>query len=56
VVLTYVVACAIPPKLTVEAVMKPIPLIIRVKAAPLAMAVFGEIVVIVGVGLMLLGD
>jgi hypothetical protein len=47
--LTKVVGTS-PPKLTVEDAMKFVPLIVRVKAAPPATALFGEIVVIVGVG------
>jgi hypothetical protein len=46
-----VVAGAAPPKLTVEAVTKLLPLIVSVKAAPPAAALFGEIPVIVGVGI-----
>jgi hypothetical protein len=52
VALTNVVVRAAPPKLTIEAAMKFVPLIVSVKAAPPASAVFGEIVVIVGVGLL----
>jgi hypothetical protein len=47
--LTNVVAGADPPKLTVEPATKFVPLIVSVKAAPPAAAVFGEIVVMVGV-------
>jgi len=47
--LTKVVAGADPPKLTVEAATKFVPLIVSVKAAPPATVLFGEIVVIVGV-------
>ena len=47
--LTKVVAGAAPPKLTIEAATKFVPLIVSVKAAPPATALFGEIVVIVGV-------
>jgi hypothetical protein len=46
-----VVATADPPKLTMEAAMKFVPLIVRMKAALPATVLFGEIVVIVGVGL-----
>jgi hypothetical protein len=49
--LTKVVAGANPPKLTIEAATKFAPLIVSVKAAPPATVLFGEIVVIVGVGL-----
>jgi hypothetical protein len=49
--LTKVVAGADPPKLTLESSMKFVPLIVSVKAAPPAGVAFGEIVVIVGVGL-----
>jgi hypothetical protein len=48
--LTNVVAGAAPPKLTIEAATKLVPLIVSVKAAPPAAALFGEIVVIVGAG------
>jgi hypothetical protein len=48
---TNVVAGADPPKLTVEAATKFVPLTASVKAALPAKAVFGEIVVTVGVGL-----
>ena len=47
---TKVVAGADPPKLTIEAATKFVPLIVSVKAAPPATALFGEIVVIVGAG------
>jgi hypothetical protein len=47
---TNVVASAAPPKLTIEAATKLVPLIVSVKAAPPATALFGEIVVICGVG------
>jgi hypothetical protein len=47
--LTKVVAGADPPKLTIEAATKFVPLIVSVNAAPPATAVFGEIEVIVGV-------
>jgi hypothetical protein len=47
--LMNVAAGAAPPKSTVEAATKLVPLIVSVKAAPPAAAVFGEIVVIVGV-------
>ena len=53
VALTNVVAGAVPLKLTVVAGTKFVPLIVSVKAAPPAMALFGEIEVIVGVGLEL---
>ena len=46
--LTKVVAGADPPKLTIEAATKFVPLIVSVKAAPPATVLFGEIVVIVG--------
>ena len=46
--LTKVVAAADPPKLTIEAATKFVPVIVSVKAAPPAAAVFGEIDVIVG--------
>jgi hypothetical protein len=49
--LTNVVAGADPPKLTIEAATKFAPLIVIVKAAPPDTLLFGEIVVIVGVGL-----
>ena len=48
--LTKVVAVADPPKLTIEAATKFVPLIVSVKAALPATVLFGEIVVIVGVG------
>jgi hypothetical protein len=48
--LTKVVTVVDPPKLTVEDAMKLVPLIVRVKAAPPATALLGEIVVIVGAG------
>jgi hypothetical protein len=47
--LTNVVAGADPPKLTIEAATKFVPLIVSVKAALPATVLFGEIVVIVGV-------
>lgn len=53
VALTKVALGAMPLKLTVEAATKFAPLIVRVKAAPPAMMLFGEIDVIVGVGLEL---
>ncbi len=46
--LTNVVAGAAPPKLTIEAATKFVPLIVSVKAAPPATVLFGEMVVIVG--------
>ena len=49
--LTKVVAGADPPKLTIEAATKFVPLIVSVKAAPPATVLVGKIVVIVGVGL-----
>jgi hypothetical protein len=49
--LTNVVVGTAPPKLTVEDERKFVPLIVSVKAAPPATALFGEIVVIVGLGL-----
>jgi hypothetical protein len=48
--LTNVVGGAAPPKLTTEDATKFVPSIVSVKAAPPAKALFGEIVVIVGVG------
>jgi hypothetical protein len=53
--LTNVVAGAEPLKLTIEAATKFVPLIVSVKAALPARLLFGEIVVIVGVGLDSLG-
>jgi hypothetical protein len=53
--LTNVVTGAAPPKLTVDAASKFVPLIVSVNAAPPATPVFGEIVVIVGAGLDWLG-
>jgi len=53
VALTNVVLRTVPPKLTIEAATKFVPLIVSVKPAPPAMALLGEIVVIVGVGLVL---
>jgi hypothetical protein len=47
--LTYVVAGAEPPKLTIESATKLVPLIVSVKAAPPATVLLGEIAVIVGV-------
>ena len=47
--LTNVVATADPPKLTIEAATKFVPLIVSVKAGPPATALCGEIEVIVGV-------
>jgi len=56
VALTNVVAGALPPKLTIEAATKFVPLMVSVKPSALpATALFGEIVVIVGVGLDPLG-
>jgi hypothetical protein len=52
VVLTNVVVRAVPPKFTIEAATKLVPLIVNVKAAPPATALLGEAVVIVGVGLL----
>jgi hypothetical protein len=49
--LTNVVGGAAPPKLAIESATKFVPLIVSVKAAPPATALFGEIVVIAGVGL-----
>jgi hypothetical protein len=49
--LTKVVAGADPPKSTIEAATKFVPLIVSVKAAPPGTAQLGEIAVIVGVGL-----
>jgi hypothetical protein len=49
--LTNVVVGAAPPKLTIEAATKLVPLIVSVRAAPPATALFGEIAVIVGVEL-----
>jgi hypothetical protein len=48
--LTNVVAGAAPPKLTIDDATKFVPLIVSVKAAPPATALFGEIEVILGVG------
>src|SRR5579863_2671609 len=53
--LTNVVAGADPPKVTVEPATKFVPLIASVKAAPPATLPFGEIAVIVGVGLVGVG-
>jgi hypothetical protein len=53
VALTNVVAGTVPPKLTIEAATKFVPLIVSVKGIP-ATALVGEIVVIVGVGLVLI--
>jgi hypothetical protein len=47
--LMNVVAGAEPPKLTIEPATKFVPLIVSVKAAAPATALFGEILVIVGV-------
>src|SRR5580704_18236975 len=49
--LTNVVAIADPPKLTIEAATKFVPLIVSVNAARPTTVVSGEIVEIVGVGL-----
>jgi len=49
--LTKVVAAADPPKLTIEAATKFVPLIMSVKGVLPATVLFGEIVVMVGVGL-----
>ena len=49
--LTKVVASADPPKLTIEAATKLVPLTVSVRAAPPATILLGEIVVRVGVGL-----
>ena len=46
--LTNVVACADPPKLTIEAAMKFVPLIVSVKTAPPATALLGETVAMSG--------
>jgi hypothetical protein len=46
--LTKVVATADPPKLTIDAATKFVPVIVSVKAAPPAVALFGEIMLIVG--------
>jgi len=43
------VAGADPPKLTVEVATKFVPLIVSVKVAPSALALFGEMDVIVGI-------
>lgn len=51
VALTKVVARALAPKLTNEVETKPVPFTVRVKAAPPALALVGEMVVIVGAGL-----
>jgi AICAR transformylase/IMP cyclohydrolase PurH len=48
--LTNVVVGAAPPKLTSEPATKFVPLIVIVKASPSATALFGEIVVIAGLG------
>jgi hypothetical protein len=48
--LTNVVVGAAPPKLAIDAATKFVPVIVSVKAAPPAAALFGEIVVIVGMG------
>ena len=48
--LTNVVTGADPPKLTVDAATKLVPLIVSVKPASPATALFGEIALIVGVG------
>lgn len=53
VALTNVVVRDVPPKVTAEAAVKFVPLIVSVKAAPPAMALFGEIVLIVGARLLL---
>jgi hypothetical protein len=50
VALTNVVAGDVPPKLTIEAATKFVPLIVSVKGIP-GMALFGKIVMIAGVGL-----
>jgi len=55
VALTNVVLRAVPPKVTIEAATKFVPLIVSVKAALPAAALFGEIVLIVGAGLDPLG-
>jgi hypothetical protein len=49
--LTNVVAGADPPKWTIDAATKFVPLIVSVKAALPATVLFGEMVVMVGVGL-----
>jgi hypothetical protein len=56
VVLTNVVVSADPPKFTIEAATKFVPLTVSVKAVPPAAVLPGEIVVIVGVGLDPLGS
>jgi hypothetical protein len=48
--LTNVVVNATPPRLTIEAAMKFVPVIVSVKAVPPATVLFGEIAVIVGAG------
>jgi hypothetical protein len=48
--LTNVVGAAAPAKLTVEAATKFVPVTVSVKAAPPAIALFGEIAVTVGTG------
>lgn len=48
--LTNVVVGAAPPKVAIEPATKFVPLIVSVKAAPPATALFGEIVVIAGAG------
>jgi hypothetical protein len=49
--LTNSVGAAIPPKLTIEAVTKFVPLTVKVKFVPPAAPLVGETVAIVGVGL-----
>jgi hypothetical protein len=52
VALTNVVVRAIPLKLTVDPLMKFVPFTVRVKAVPPAVALLGEIVVTLGIGLL----
>ena len=56
VTLTNVVVRATPAKFTTELATKFVPFTVRVKAAPVATALVGEIVVIAGVGLDPLGE
>jgi hypothetical protein len=56
VALTNVVVRATPAKFTTELATKFVPFTVRVKAAPVATALVGEVVVIVGVGLDPLGE
>jgi hypothetical protein len=56
VALTNVVLGAAPPKLTTEAATKFVPVMVSVKAAPPARAVFGEIALTVGADLYPFGE